>query len=221
MREAFFLFGVNVVLSVTLVSLGWTFLMPSQENVDGIASLIKKPWLLLLLGVIVAPLWEDLAFRGLPSLLLRRVRRHQNREIATRDAWFWTLGIVSSLAFSVLHAINDKGEIHLPLPQLLIGFFLWHVAIARGLRFSILLHATYNGIAMLLVLLAGSALQKTAPPPKIKAILVVQTATTSTRCRVEREPVLAEITVSPTFRLQLKNAPATIGLAGFCNFATP
>ena len=184
MREALLMFGFNLVLGGIISALGWKFFLPSAQNTESIAALLKNPALLLLLGVVVAPLWEELVFRGLPSWLLRRVRRNQNQSLATRDVWFWTLCVVSSFAFAIVHGANDKGEIHLPLPQLVMGFLLWRVAIERGLRYSILMHATYNAVAVGLVLsasqLAPTTPKKTEVAPRTP-VSQTTTATSSTR----------------------------------------
>ena len=159
MREALMMFGVSVVLGGIISALGWKFFLPSDQNTESIFALLKNPLVLLLLGVVVAPLWEEAAFRGVPSLLLRRVQRVRGKSVETRDFWFWTLGIVSSFAFAIVHGANDKGAIHLPLPQLVMGFLLWRTAIDRGLRYSILMHATYNAVAVGLVLLASNIIK--------------------------------------------------------------
>jgi hypothetical protein len=74
-----------------------------------------------------------------------------------------------------MHGFNNKGELHLPLPQLVTGLLLWHIAIARGLRYSILMHAAYNGIALLLVLLVGNALQNVPQPESAPPTLSAST----------------------------------------------
>ena len=56
------------------------------------------------------------------------------------------------------HGLGDKA-FQVPLPQLLMGFFLWRVALKRGLRYSILMHATYNTFPIALLLLSGGKVQ--------------------------------------------------------------
>ena len=158
MREALLMFGFNLVLVGVLSALGWKFFLASEQNTKGIADLLKNPLELFFKVVVIAPLLEEVVFRGVPSLLLRRVWRVRNRQ-STSDAWYWTLVIASSLLFAIMHGINDQGTIHLPLPQLVVGFVLWRTAINRGLRYSILMHATYNSVVVGLVLLAGNAVK--------------------------------------------------------------
>ena len=158
MREALLMFGFNLVLGVIISKLGWKFLLSSDANSSEIAKLIKNPAALFLMAVVLAPVLEELFCRGLPSLILRGVWRARDWSVDARDNWYWIFGAASSFVFSVMHGAGDN-VLQLPLPQLIMGFLLWHVAIHRGLRYSILMHATYNSVAVGLVLLAGNAVK--------------------------------------------------------------
>ena len=145
------LFVINIVLGLVLHFAQLKFFMASDANSSELQKLTANPLQLLLMVVIVAPLAEELIFRGFPSLLLRGLWKTRNWSVDAKSNWYWLLGSISAFLFSVAHGLGDK-TMHLPLPQLLMGFVLWHVAMQRGLRYSMLMHATYNLLPGLLIL---------------------------------------------------------------------
>ena len=158
MREALLMFGFNLVLGGVISALGWKFLLASDANSGEIAKLVKNPGVLFLMAVVFAPVMEELFCRGVPSLVLRGVWKARDWSLDARSNWYWIFGAASSFVFSVLHGAGDKA-LQLPLPQLIMGFLLWRTAMNRGLRYSILMHATYNSVAVGLVLLAGNSVK--------------------------------------------------------------
>jgi membrane protease YdiL (CAAX protease family) len=58
------MFGLNILLGGVLSALKWSFFLPSTQNTKNIAALVNNPLALLLIGVVAAPLWEELVFRG-------------------------------------------------------------------------------------------------------------------------------------------------------------
>lgn len=158
MIEALLLFGVNAVLLVLLSAAGLKFFLASEANTDELKKLTMQPLLMFVVVVLGAPLIEEILFRGTSSLVVRGIWKVRSWSRDARDNWFWIIGAISAFLFSVAHGIGDK-TMHLPLPQLLMGFILWRTAMQRGLRFSILMHATYNLLPALLMLAFGGKLK--------------------------------------------------------------
>jgi membrane protease YdiL (CAAX protease family) len=149
--EAFGLCFANIVLSVVLTLAHLKFFLASEANSKGLQDLTKNPLQLMLMVVVLAPVLEELMCRGIPSLLVRGIWKTRNWSEDARSHWYWLLGSISAFLFSIAHGLGDKA-MHLPLPQLLMGFILWRTAMKRGLRFSMLMHATYNLLPGLLIL---------------------------------------------------------------------
>ena len=97
------------------------------------------------LMAVKAPVLEESLFRYLPSLL------------AGTEGKRWDVGIASSIMFGFVHNIS-KGDPTgiklpfnrtfttdvLPLPQIIIGLFYWHLMREYGLSAAILAHSTNN-----------------------------------------------------------------------------
>lgn len=145
------LFVVNIVLGVILNAAGLKFFLASDANSSELQKLTANPFQLLLMVVVLAPVVEELLCRGIPSLLVRGLWKTRNWSADAKSNWYWLVGSISAFLFSIMHGLGDK-TMHLPLPQLFMGFVLWHVAMQRGLRYSILMHATYNLLPGLLIL---------------------------------------------------------------------
>ena len=97
-----------------------------------------SPEFIFLIVVVLAPLMEELFFRG-PLYLFRRSR------------YFGLIFYSFTLAFAFYHITNFEITpmiLYLsPLlvaPQLLIGLLLGYIRIRLGLQWAILLHALYN-----------------------------------------------------------------------------
>ena len=158
--EAFALFLVVGVLMVVLQALHADFLMPSKDQSNGVENLIAaSPARLFFAAVIVAPLLEELIFRGIPMLLMRLSTKAETR---ARFVFWIVFGIASAVLFSSMHGLKQVGvPPHLrtvfqtlPLPQLVLGLWLWRVATQRGLQYSMLLHGTFNLVTFTLALQA-------------------------------------------------------------------
>ena len=153
-HEALFLAMTALWLSVLLSSLHLTALMASQENAKGLTDLEKmSPILLLGAAVLLAPCIEESLFRGLPFLVLRLVGGTLDPERLRAQWLYWPIGTAAALIFAIAHGAGDH-TLHVPLPQLMLGLWSWHVINTRGLRYSILLHGTYNFLPTCLMLLS-------------------------------------------------------------------
>lgn len=95
---------------------------------------------LFLMAVVVAPVIEEILFRG-PLIWFRNKK------------YFKYCLYVSVLLFAAVHITNYTmtREVFyiaplLVAPQLILGIFLGYVRVKLGLRWSIFLHAMYNGV---------------------------------------------------------------------------
>jgi Type II CAAX prenyl endopeptidase Rce1-like len=120
--------------------------------------LASSPWLALLGIAVFFPLGEELIFRGLPMLVLWLSARKISSLERANLPFAWLLGIAAATVFSLAHGIGSSG-FHLPLPQLVLGVWLWWIATRRGLGFSILAHGTYNFLPGVLAVFATGLLK--------------------------------------------------------------
>ena len=97
-------------------------------------------WSIFFLACILAPFVEELLFRG-PLLFFKK------------SPYFKYAYYLSVFLFAIVHIFNFEGgqEIYylaplLIAPQLIAGFFLGYIRVKFGLKWSILLHASFNTI---------------------------------------------------------------------------
>ncbi|MGJ5640987.1 CPBP family intramembrane glutamic endopeptidase [Formosa sp. S-31] len=102
------------------------------------------PYAIVLLGVIVAPVLEELIFRA-PIPLFCKFKN-----------WFRFIFYGFAILFGVIHITNFEITKNVLLlapvlvaPQILIGFFLGVIRMQYGLIHSILFHALYNGVLII------------------------------------------------------------------------
>ena len=120
--------------------------------------LASSPWLALLGIAVLFPLGEELVFRGVPMFVLwLSARKIPSLERANLP-FAWVIGIAAAVVFSLAHGIGSAG-FHLPLPQFILGVWLWWIATRRGLGFSILAHGTYNFLPGLVAVFATDLLK--------------------------------------------------------------
>jgi len=98
----------------------------------------KSPWVLLISLVILAPLFEELIFRGPMSLF-------------KESPYFKHVFYALTFVFGYVHIFNFEMNSttlllspFLVAPQLSIGVFLGYIRVRFGLKWSILFHAMYN-----------------------------------------------------------------------------
>jgi Type II CAAX prenyl endopeptidase Rce1-like len=120
--------------------------------------LASSPWLALLGIAVFFPLGEELVFRGVPMFVLWLSARKLPSLERANLPHAWVIGIAAATVFSLAHGIGSSG-FHLPLPQLVLGIWLWWIATRRGLGFSILAHGTYNFLPGLVAVFATDLLK--------------------------------------------------------------
>ena len=143
-------FAARFVLGTVMISAVPALRHRRLGNLTGIGDLhVGGAALLLLAAVLVAPVVEELAFRGaLLRTLMRRVG-------------FWPAAVTSSIIFGLLHAgtVNSWAAALFTLPSLAMFGLIQCVLVRRrgDLAIAIGVHATMNLIALALALLTAHA----------------------------------------------------------------
>ncbi len=134
-KYAVLLLGVGIALAVVIQLASNDLPMPKEMPVDDFFHTPLDAWLVVFFGTLVAPAFEELAFRGFLYPALRR--------------WSWTgmtgAAVLSSIPFALLHA-QQLGHATSPLFLVfLVSMALTAVRQRTGsLAASTLVHVTYN-----------------------------------------------------------------------------
>jgi uncharacterized protein len=165
-RRLYPLLGGGIVLSLAVQLLSNFLPIPKTLPIDDFFRTPADVWMVALFGTLVAPIFEELAFRGflLPSVAsawdwLRGMRYrpgadaaplHAEAGIAEDPRWSIAALIVSctvtSIAFALVHA-DQLAHAWAPLAVLFtVSIVLCVVRLwTQSLAASTLIHATYNG----------------------------------------------------------------------------
>lgn len=145
--EGAMLFVLSALIGSALQKFNLGIFLASEQNTNGISAVLKlNPLLLVGAGLIAAPILEESLFRGLPYWLCQRFARPPRITARMSFQISWIVGISAALLFAAAH-----GPGNLPVPQLMVGLWSWHVIRTRGLRYSMLLHAAYNFVPVLMI----------------------------------------------------------------------
>ncbi len=159
-RRLFHLLGGGILLSITVQLLSNFLPIPKSLPIDDFFRTSGDVWMVAIFGTFLAPVFEELAFRGflLPSLASAwdwvRGRRQddglQLTDLQGDPRWSVAALVVScsitSIGFALVHA-DQLAHAGAPLAVLfcvslvLCGVRLW----TQSLAASTLIHATYNG----------------------------------------------------------------------------
>jgi len=134
----------GLVLALGLQGLAHFLPMPRQLPIDQFFQTAREAWALSLFGVTLAPLLEELFFRGfLYPVLVRRVG-------------IGLAIILTSLGFGLIHA-PQLGRAWAPvLVVFLVGLALTITrAVTKSVARSLLIHAAYNGTISVLLFIAS------------------------------------------------------------------
>jgi uncharacterized protein len=137
-------FGLQIVLGVALVVLLGPEAAPETGNLP--AEVVQgPPWSLILTVVVIAPVAEELYFRG---FLLQGLWRSFGPR--------WAIGL-SAVVFGLFHFSGARLQTVLPMVSAtLIGAVFGYLFVRTGnLAVTVLAHVLVNGVAVSLVLLLG------------------------------------------------------------------
>jgi membrane protease YdiL (CAAX protease family) len=135
---------VGILLSVALQGLAHVLPMPKTLPIDKFFATPLEAWIVSLFGMTLAPLIEELFFRGfLYPVLARRIGV--------------VLGIVfTAIAFSLIHAPQLARAWGPILIVFLIGFAVTIVrAVKNSVAAGLLMHMAYNGTISVLLFIAS------------------------------------------------------------------
>ncbi|MCK0191179.1 CPBP family intramembrane glutamic endopeptidase [Arenibacter sp. F20364] len=141
--------GILIGVTVGMINQWWIDLMDIDLGQHAIDRFLDNYSIipLFFIAAVFAPLVEEILFRG-PLVWFKNKKYFQ----------FILYGSV--ILFAGVHMTNFEmsREVYyiaplLVAPQLILGMFLSYVRVKLGLRWSICLHAMYNGILLLPILL--------------------------------------------------------------------
>ena len=156
-RNAFLLIPVGVVLSLVVQAASSLATMPKNIPIDDFFRTPSDVWLIALFGTLLAPLFEEIAFRGflLPAFAIAYDWLALPRTEAARDLWnsnnkisrpAW---VFSAVLTSILFAAVHGQQVAFAWPVLLLLFCVALILSVVRLRLrsvlaSTLIHASYN-----------------------------------------------------------------------------
>jgi membrane protease YdiL (CAAX protease family) len=158
-------FGLILALTIQLVT-NFIAAPKSPLPLDEFFTHASTAWLITLFGTIVAPIFEEICFRGflLPAFAIaydwlalpRTPEAHLHWQSSTTltPAALLFSSILSSLLFALLHAQQVEHLLPALLALFTVSLVLSFVRIkTRSVAASTLVHSAYNGFIFLLVLL--------------------------------------------------------------------
>jgi len=160
-RLRYRLFGMAVVCNVLAMIGNWFLPFPEHAPIDKMFSDAKDAWMLAGLGILVAPFFEEMIFRGflLPAMAtawdwcVERLTDTSPRQPDAAGNPVWSLAamvfsaLVVSVPFALMHA-EQVGKAWGPLLLLYcISLILCAVRlVTRSLAASTLVHSAYNAM---------------------------------------------------------------------------
>ncbi|MFY7671477.1 CPBP family intramembrane glutamic endopeptidase [Tenacibaculum sp. MEBiC06402] len=147
MKKFLYLFLICIVTSFAIIPLlsliENTGLIDASQHSSEIL-MKNNPGLFIMIGIIVAPIIEEIIFRG-PLTLFYNPKYFKN-------SFF-----IFTILFGFIHILNFELTTNalllspiLVLPQTILGGYLGFIRVKFGLAWSILLHATYNAFFILI-----------------------------------------------------------------------
>jgi uncharacterized protein len=126
--------GGGVVMAIALLGVERLLPMPKQLPIQQMFTTSTAAWMMVFLGVAVAPLLEELFFRG---LLFPVLVRHLHLSVAV---------LLTAVLFALIHA-SQLGREWAPLLVLvMVGVVLTVVRwLAKSVAAAVLVHVGYNG----------------------------------------------------------------------------
>jgi membrane protease YdiL (CAAX protease family) len=141
---------LGVVLAITVVLASTLFPMPTQTPIEKLISSTRSLYVFAIFGVAVAPLFEEIIFRG---FLFKVFTDMAGASVAVS---------VTALLFALLHAFQLWGNWAAIGLIFAVGYALAFIRSRSGSLFpSLIVHTTYN--AMLFGLYALGTLAQKAP----------------------------------------------------------
>jgi membrane protease YdiL (CAAX protease family) len=166
-RQAVKLLGLGVLLGVMVQVI--TYFIPEQKTpvIDDFFSTQTSAWLITLFGTIVAPVFEEICFRGflVPAFAIAYDWLSLDRTPQGRTQWHITAtltpaglifsAILSSICFALLHAEQVNHAVPALVVLFSVSLVLTFVRVkTQSVAASTLVHGMYNFMVFLTVLFA-------------------------------------------------------------------
>ena len=160
------LIGLGISLGFTVQIVTYFITSPKSLPIDDFFLTPADAWLMTLFGTLVAPAFEEIAFRGflLPAISIAYDWLSLPRTPEAHARWQSTTTVTpisllfSAVATSIFFALLHAQQIGRLIPALLVLFtvslVLTYVRIrTRSVACSTLVHASYNGFVFLMLLI--------------------------------------------------------------------
>jgi membrane protease YdiL (CAAX protease family) len=158
-RLRYLLFGVAVICNLLAIAGNWLLPFPQHAPIDKLFGTTTDAWMLACFGVLIAPFFEEMIFRGflLPSIatawdwLHEKVTHELPRPLDAAGNPVWSVGamvfaaLLVSAPFAAMHAPQVGNAWGPVLLLYCISLILCAVRLkTRSLAASTLVHASYN-----------------------------------------------------------------------------
>ncbi len=145
-------FTISIFLSILISLLYTSGLIDNEYHAfDNLKD--QEPYVILLIAAVMAPLIEELLFRG-PLVLFKNPKVFK--------VAFYVLAIIFGYVHLFNYQIDTQIIIFSPIlvaPQMVLGLIFGYIRVRLGLIWAILMHSVYNGFLVSLFLVSKDAIQ--------------------------------------------------------------
>lgn len=132
------------ISAIPIYVIGETNIINLEEHATSQLFENYSPMVILFLAAVVAPIMEELIFRA-PLYLFRKVKNNFKYI-------FYGVALIFGFIHISNYEITTTSILLSPIlvaPQIIAGLILGYVRVRLGLTYSILLHSTFNGLAII------------------------------------------------------------------------
>ena len=166
-RNAIRLVPIGLTLSLAVQAISSLATMPKNVPMDDFFRTPSDIWLVTAFGILLAPLFEEVAFRGflLPAFAIAYDWLSLPRTPAAREAWHATnkltgpalvfSAVLTSILFALIHGIQTSFAWPVLILLFCVSLVLSFVRLRlRSVMASTLIHASYNATIFLTAFIA-------------------------------------------------------------------
>ena len=166
-RNAFRLMAIGVILSIANLALSSLISLPKNIPMDDFFRTRSDVWLVTAFGILLAPFFEEVAFRGflLPAFAIAYDWLSLPRTPAAREAWHSTnkltraslifSAVLTSILFALIHGFQTAFTWPVLILLFCVSLILCFVRLRlRSVMASTLVHVSYNTTIFLTAFIA-------------------------------------------------------------------
>ena len=166
-RNAFRLIPIGVILSFTIQAISSLISLPKSIPMDDFFRTRSDVWLVTAFGILVAPFFEEVLFRGflLPAFAIAYDWLSLPRTPAAREAWHSTnkltrnslifSAVLTSIFFALIHGFQTAFTWPVLILLFCVSLVLSYVRLRlRSVMASTLIHVSYNTTIFLFAFVA-------------------------------------------------------------------